>query len=458
MLGKWSIRARHIATPLAIAISLAMVTPLENVSAARASEKTVGASLVTNGVWPGVGKICEPGSGGSSTQTGVTGKTIHVAVFNDAANSVEPGLDKEFVQQANAFADWCNASGGINGRKIVVDNRDAAIFNAAQVTQQACQDDFMAVGGGMVLDQSAVPVREKCGLGQISGFTVSDAAVTATQQVNPNNISINRIPAGWFLALAKKYPAAVKHAGMGGQNNASILEPEHKWTDAAEKLGWDVAEFQEPPLTVNNWTPYLQQMQNKGVQALWPASSSLAPYFRAMMTLDYRPAFIATDVQAYNPNTLKALQGVNVPPVYVETSWWPLELAKHNASTEQLIQVMHRYAKGDPIDFTDEEGTESWLLWAKSASSCGKNLSSICVLDAAAAQKDWSAGGLQAPVAQVTPSNQHPEPSACFALLQATSSKFVYDKPLTKPTQSIWNCSPKNIVTLTQHQLANIEG
>ena len=54
----------------------------------------------------------------------------------------------EFPEQATAFADWCNAAGGINGRKIVIDNRDAALFNAAQQTTAACQSDFMAVGGG----------------------------------------------------------------------------------------------------------------------------------------------------------------------------------------------------------------------------------------------------------------------------------------------------------------------
>ena len=37
----------------------------------------------------------------------------------------------------------------------------------------------MAVGGGMALDQPSVPVREKCGLGQISGYIVSNASLNA---------------------------------------------------------------------------------------------------------------------------------------------------------------------------------------------------------------------------------------------------------------------------------------
>jgi ABC-type branched-subunit amino acid transport system substrate-binding protein len=446
--------------PLTLATIMAAATLLLGLgSSAGASERSLESSLTTNGVWPGLGKICEPGPGGASTQRGVSDKAIHIAVFNDASNTAEPGLDKEFLQQADAFADWCNASGGIDGRQIVVDDRDGALFNAAQVTSQACQSDFMAVGGGLVLDQAAVPVREQCGLGQITGFTVSDTADTASDQVNPNNISLNHIPAGWFLALAKKYPQAVKKAAMGAQNNPSILEPEHKWADAAQALGWKVAEFQEPPLTVSDWTPYVQQLQSQGAEAVWPAdSSTIAPYFQTMSTLGYTPAFIALSTQDYNSDTIKGLQGIHTAPVYLETSWWPLEMASQNASTEQLVQVMHRYAKGDTIDFSDEEGAESWLLWAKAASSCGANLTSSCVLTDAAAQKNWSAGGIQAPVAQLTASDKNPVPSPCFAMLQATPSKFVYDKALTAPTQSIWNCNPKNVVTLTPQQLAAING
>ena len=184
-----------------------------------------------------------------------------------------PGLEAEFPQQAKAFAAWCNASGGINGRKIVIDNRDAALFNAAQQMTTACQSDFMAVGGGMALDQPSVPIREKCGLGQITGYVVSNASDLATLQVDPSGINTNSVTSGWFGALAKAYPKAVKAAGMGGQNNPSILQPETKYEFGAEAQGWKVVDFPEPPVTVENWAPYVEDYQSKGVQALWPADS-----------------------------------------------------------------------------------------------------------------------------------------------------------------------------------------
>jgi hypothetical protein len=59
-------------------------------------------------------------------------------------------------------------------------------------------------------------------------------------------------------------------------------------------------------------------------------------------------------------------------------------------------------------------------------------------------------------VAQLTMSNNNPQPSPCFALLKAEPNKFVYDKAITQPTQSIWNCNPKNVVHLTPQQQASL--
>ena len=231
-----------------------------------------------------------------------------------------PGLEKEFVQFANAFADWCNASGGINGRHIEIDNRDAALFNAAQVTSESCQSDFMAIGGGMALDQPSVPVREGCGLGQITGYTVSDAAGGATLQVNPSGINPKEVTGGWFAALAKKYPQAVKDAAMGAENNPSVMEPEKKYEDAAQAMGWSVKTFQTAPITVTDWAPYVQQMATGGYQAIWPSDDgNMAPYFQAMATDNYNPAFVILGVQFYEKSTVQGMAGLHLPPVYVET-------------------------------------------------------------------------------------------------------------------------------------------
>ena len=453
MFCKGLMQLRKSALPLAMAAVLFAGTSIA------LSSSTAAASSSASGVWPGVGKVCEPGPGGASSVRGVGDKTINIAEFNDAANTIDPGLEAEFPQQATAFADWCNAAGGIDGRRIVIDNRDAALFNAAQEATAACQSDFMAVGGGMALDQPSVPIREKCGLGQITGYLASNASDDATDQVDPSGGNINSISSGWFLALAKAYPKAVKVAGMGGSDTPSVLQPETKYEFGAEAEGWKVAEFLEPPTSVENWAPYVEQYQSKGVEALWPAdNSNLTPFAEAMTTAGYHPAFIALGVQFDIPQTQHAVAAnPSLPPVYVETSWWPLAMASQNPSTQELVTIMHKYAKGDPVDFNDEEGAESWLLWAKSASACGaSNLTVTCVLSHAAATKNWDAGGIQAPVASLALSNENPQTSPCFAMLRVEAKGIVYDKAITHPTQSIWNCNPKNVVQLTAAQQAQI--
>jgi ABC-type branched-subunit amino acid transport system substrate-binding protein len=458
MFHKGSGNFRKTALPLAMATMMVawifVALSPATAGAATSASRTLSASTSSNGVWPGVGKICEAGPGGASSVRGVGSKTINIAEFNDASNTVEPGLEIEFVQQATAFADWCNAAGGINGRKIVIDNRDAALFNAAQEATAACQSDFMAVGGGMALDQPSVPIREKCGLGQISGYVVSDASDLASDQVDPSGISTNSVPAGWFGALAKAYPQAVKQAGMGGADTPSVLEPETKYEFAAEAQGWHVTDFLEPPVTVENWAPYVQDYQSKGVTALWPAATATAvPFFQAMTTAGYHPSFIALGTQFANTQTQQAVvANPSLPPVYIETSWWPLSMASKNASTEELVTTMHKYAKGDTIDFDDEEGAEAWLLWAKSASACGTSLTVTCVLNKAAAVTNWDAGGIEAPIAHLSLSNENPQPSPCFTLMKVGAKGIMYDKSITHPTQSIWNCNPKNVVHLTAKQ------
>jgi hypothetical protein len=455
MFCKGLMQLRRAALPLAMAAVTLTGTSIALSSTTAAAATSASSS---SGVWPGVGKICEPGPGGASSVRGVGKKTINIAVFNDASNTIDPGLEVEFPQQATAFADWCNAAGGINGRKIVIDNRDAALFNAGAQMTAACQSDFMAVGGGMALDQPSVPIREKCGLGQISGYVVSDASVESSLQVDPTGISTSAVTAGWFGAMTKAYPKAVQVAGMGGSDTPSVIESEMKYEFAAEAEGWKVADFLEPPTSVENWAPYVEQYQQKGVTALWPAdNANFTPFAQAMTTAGFHPAFVLLGTQFANTQTQQAVAAnPSLPPIYVETQWWPLAEASQNPSTEELVTTMHKYAKGDAIDFDDEEGAEAWTLWAKSASACGASLTVTCVLNKAAATTNWDAGGIQAPVAKLTLSNENPQPSPCFALLQLTAKGISYDKKLTAPTQSIWNCNPKNVIHLTAAQLAQL--
>jgi len=444
-------RVRLVGTRIALCCALVAtgIVAISATAVGAAGTKTKRLVLADNGMWPLVGKVCGPGPGGASSVRGVGDKSIDIAVFNDAANTIDPGLEIEFLQTAQAFADWCNASGGIDGRKIVVHNRDAALFNAAQVTSEACQTDFMSVGGGMALDAPAVPVREKCGLGQISAYVVAPSSIDAPLQVNPEGTNNNYESAGYYGALAKAYPKAVKKAALGAQNDPGVVNSYRKFEAAAEAQGWKFLLFQIPPLSVPDWTPYIQQLQTKGVEALQPAEdSNVTPYVQAMNTSGYNPTFMLLGTQFYNKQTLQAAASSKFPTTYVYTQFWPFQLASKSPGLTQLLAIMHKYASGDTVDFNDEIAVDSWVLWAKSATACGSHLTVACVLAHASTEKNWSAGDIAAPVKQLAMSDDNPLPSACFALLKISGDKYVYDKSVTDPDNSVWNCNPKGVVKM----------
>ena len=116
MLPHALVEPRRTALSLAVAIVVLAGTCVALSSTASGAAQSVGraftSSVAPNGEWPGVGKICETGPGGASSVRGVGAKTIHIAVFNDAANTVEPGLEEELVQQAMAFAGMVQRFGG----------------------------------------------------------------------------------------------------------------------------------------------------------------------------------------------------------------------------------------------------------------------------------------------------------------------------------------------------------
>ena len=76
--------------------------------------------------------------------------------------------------------------------------------------------------------------------------------------------------------------------------------------------------------------------------------SNFTPFAQAMTTAGYHPAFVILGTQFDNSQTQQAVAAnPSLPPVYVETQWWPLALASQNPSTEELVTTMHKYAKGD---------------------------------------------------------------------------------------------------------------
>src|SRR3954452_1577768 len=151
--------------------------------------------------------VCQKGSGGGATSTGVTADSIKIATFSDAGATIRPGLNQELFDAADVFSKWCNALGGINGRKIDVVKEDAALFNYPAKVADACQKNvFFIVGGGAAFDETGEKARLECLMPSVPGYVASPTARDGDIVVQPVPNPNTGMGYGQFRWLKQKYP------------------------------------------------------------------------------------------------------------------------------------------------------------------------------------------------------------------------------------------------------------
>jgi Periplasmic binding protein len=392
--------------------------------------------------------VCGPGNAKGATATGVTDTSINVATMADPGNTAVPGLDQELFDTADAFVGWCNAAGGIQGRKLVLHKRDSALFQVPARMIESCQADFALVGNGEALDATGVQQRVSCKLPEIAAFDVSLPAGTAALSVQPLPAADDEAGLGGpYRRLAQLDPAAIKYYGVLSSTVQSIKDSGNRTRAAAESLGFSTVDYEELPIQVNNWRPYVENLKSRGVQVLTMLNNpdQLAALYKSMADVGYFPKYTFVDANMYNTKLIaeggSALQG----NIYVNSGIVPFELADQYPATKQYINLLQQYAKRAKPKALGVNGFSAWLLFAQSAKACGSNLTRQCLIDQAAATKDWTGGGLHG--AQ-QPGNATQSIGSCFMLLKATPSGFVVDKTVTQPNRDLFNCDPANAFKL----------
>jgi len=420
--------------------------------AAGGTSTTVVASSAGPGDWGALEDVCGPKEGGGKVPAadarGVSASAIKLSTVADPGFSGRPGLNQEVFDAGDAFVTWCNAAGGVNGKKLELTKRDAKLTDYKQMVEASCQTDFALVGGGAVADDSWPDVGPKCGLIDVAGFAATPAkaglagdtpAKTRTVQAVPN--PADRFAVGAALQLDRKYPDAKDRHGYLYADLPTAIEQKAKEQAAFEQLDHlTVYESAYHPAGESDWKPFASAIKRARVTFLTfvgePANG--AALAQALDQIGYTPTVRLLDANFYDQSYIDAA-GMAAEGAYVGTVFAPLEEADHHPAT-QLYEDNITAIKGKKA-VLGLQSTSAWLLFATVAKGCdlNNNLTRTCLLDELAKVTTWTGGGLHAPSSPGT--NEGPD---CVAILEVKDGVFTR----WGPTDQEFACSPKYVATV----------
>ncbi len=389
--------------------------------------------------------VCGPGNAKGSTAMGVTDSEIRVGTISDVGFSGRPGLNQELFDASEVFTKWCNAAGGINGRKIVDDELDAKLTEYKQRITEACQQDFMLVGGGGVFDDAGQKERLSCLLPDIPGYQVSAEARGSDLSVSAIPAPLDQLPIGIFQYLGQKFPSSTKKVAFLTGNVPATVLVDKQALEGVKTLGWkSVYRAQYNALGESSWTPFAEALRSNGAKGLVYTGEpeNMAKLLQAIDDIGYKLDWVVVGPNHLDQNFIK-VGGSAVHDVYLLASVVPFFDAAKNPATQQYLDLFKQYKpNGKSQAVLGYNSFSGWLLFAEAVKACGSNVTRKCVYDKAKATTSWTGGGLHA---ATNPSTDGPTP--CYLVVEGTPQGFSVPADF-KPTDGLFSCSDKSVANL----------
>ena len=214
--------------------------------------------------------MCGPGDAAGATAQGVTDDAIKVGTISDPGFVGRPGLNQELFDAAEVFAEWCNDAGGINGRKIEVDELDAKLTEYKQRITEACQRGLLPGRRrrrvrrhrpGRAAELPAARHPRLPGVAEARGSELAVAPLPTALDETP--IARLPVPRGEVPGLHRGRRLHHRQRGLHRPRSTS------RTRRPSRPLGWKVIyQAQYNSAGESSWTPFAQALKNEGVKGL----------------------------------------------------------------------------------------------------------------------------------------------------------------------------------------------
>ncbi|HVX22846.1 MAG TPA: ABC transporter substrate-binding protein [Acidimicrobiales bacterium] len=366
------------------------------------------------------------GGNGGATTVGVTATQITIANIA-SISGVAPGLTQSAQQAVEAFAAYVNSQGGIYGRTLKVepfDDQNSSSQNYADA-EQACSNAFAMVGNASGFDTGSAQAVDACGIPDVAAENSTTQAGEAADIFAASPGNAHYWPLGAATYLKSKYPTAVQHAAMIYLNvPATQSQAQHEMA-AYKSVGFDYVYTAQVTPTEPNYSPYVLQMQQKGVQYVteYSDASSAARLLQAMQQQNFQPQVVDWYSEEYTPSFVQQTQGESDGNlVLMATAAY--EEAGGNPQMQTFLSWLNRVAPGAKHNIFGIFAWSAGMAFLQAAKAVGPHLTRAALLAQLAQIHTWTGGGLQPKENFGTK-----VPSQCFSYFSISGSGFARAYP-----------------------------
>lgn len=389
------------------------------------------------------GSTSTSSTGSSSSSPGITKTTITVGQIDDLSAPV-PGLFKAAEDGTKAYFNYLNSTGGINGRKVILDTRDSG-YNSATVVKDAqgiAQSDFAMVGGYSLVDGAEQPVVDQNKLPDVT-YPLDSKLSNDVNVYSPSPSTTNDTPDGPYQWAKKTFPNEIGHVGIiYPAANSTTISSEFKLENTMTATGFKVLYRRGFATTESTFTSDVLKMKSDGVSMYF--DSELPGLYASTLAKETQlQGFHPTNVQgiaAYVAN-MQQQSGGAANGMYLVQQASLYEGEDAHAIPE--VGLFDKWAKQvDPNVFTSVtplpalDGWASGMLFAQALKAAGPNPTRAALMAQLNKVTSFNANGL-------LPPGENPAqniPSKCFLVARLENGAWSRVSP-----KSGFICSPSSL-------------